>query len=92
MVGLKEDIKDRHVLVVEDIVDTGNTLEKILELVSKENPASVETVTLLYKPEAYTKEFSLKYVGKEIPNKFVVGYGLDYDGLGRSLEHIYQII
>lgn len=92
LVGLKENIKDRHVIVVEDIVDTGNTLEKILSLLSKEGPASIETVALLYKPEAYEKEFPIKYIGKEIPNKFVVGYGLDYDGYGRSLEHIYQIV
>lgn len=92
LIGLKENIEGRHVLVLEDIVDTGNTLEKILEVLKSKNPASLEIGTLLYKPDAYKKDYAVKYVGRAIPNKFVVGYGLDYDGYGRSLQHIYQIV
>lgn len=92
LIGVNENIKDRHILIIEDIVDTGNTLEKIIKLLEKQNPASVEIVTLLYKPDAYKKSLPVKYIGIEIPNKFVVGYGLDYDGRGRSLEEIYQIV
>ena len=92
LIGIKEDLRGRHVIVMEDIVDTGNTLEKIMHVLESHQPASLEICTLLYKPEAYKKSFPVKFIGKEIPNKFVVGYGLDYDGYGRTLEHIYQII
>jgi len=92
LIGINENIEGRHIIIIEDIVDTGNTLEKIIKLLEAKKSASVEIVTLLYKPEAYTKNHDVKYVGTEIPNKFVVGYGLDYDGKGRSLEEIYQIV
>lgn len=92
LIGINENIEGRHVIIIEDIVDTGNTLEKIIKLLEAKKSASVEIATLLYKPEAYTKNHDVKYVGTEIPNKFVVGYGLDYDGKGRSLEEIYQIV
>lgn len=92
LIGVNEDIENRHIIIIEDIVDTGNTLEKIIGLLEAQKVASVEIVTLLYKPEAYTKSHEVKYVGTEIPNKFVVGYGLDYDGKGRSLKEIYQIV
>ena len=92
LIGVNETINGRHILILEDIVDTGNTLVKIIDLLKAQKPASVEIVTLLYKPEAYTKSHDVKYVGTEIPNKFVVGYGLDYDGKGRSLKEIYQIV
>ncbi len=91
LIGLNEDIEGRHVIIVEDIVDTGNTLEKIIRLLQEKSAASVEIVSLLYKPDAYKKDYHVKYVGMEIPNKFVVGYGLDYNGKGRSLEDIYQL-
>lgn len=91
LIGMTEDIKGRHILIIEDIVDTGNTLEKIIHILSKKEVASVEIVALLYKSEVYKKKTPVKYYGIDIPNKFVIGYGLDYDGRGRSLRHIYQI-
>jgi len=92
LIGVNEDIEGRHVIIVEDIVDTGNTLEKIIEILQGKLAASVEVATLLYKPEAYKKDYDVKYFGLEIPDKFVVGYGLDYNGKGRSLEDIYQLV
>ncbi|MCH7402804.1 hypoxanthine phosphoribosyltransferase [Belliella kenyensis] len=91
LIGLGVDIKDRKVIVVEDIVDTGLSMSYLLELLSKKQPADVSVVTLLYKPEALKHAIKLDFVGFEIPNKFVVGYGLDYDGLGRNLPEIYQL-
>lgn len=83
-------LKDQHVLIVEDIVDTGHTLAYLKERIRKENPASLEVTCLLKKPEAYQYPDILKYEGMSIPNEFVVGYGLDYDGLGRDLDCIYK--
>jgi len=91
LIGLKEDIKGRHVIILEDIVDTGNTLEKIHAELSKSNPASLEIATLLFKPKAYQKDIPVKYAALEVGNEFLVGYGLDYDGLGRNLKDIYII-
>ena len=91
--GLPEDLKGRDVILVEDIVDTGLTLQYILEKVNAQNPASVRVCSLLFKPAALKEPIEeLKYVGFEIPNEFVVGYGLDYDGLGRNLKDIYRAI
>ena len=91
--GLPEDLKGRDVILVEDIVDTGLTLQYILEKVNAQNPASVRVCSLLFKPAALLQPIEeLTYVGFEIPNEFVVGYGLDYDGLGRNLKDIYRAI
>jgi len=90
--GLRLDISNRHIVVLEDIVDTGLTLEKIISLLSVHNPASLKIASLLFKPDAYKSTHVIDYVGIEIPDKFVVGYGLDYDGLGRNLPDIYQIV
>ncbi|MFN2261638.1 MAG: hypoxanthine phosphoribosyltransferase [Psychroflexus sp.] len=84
-------LENRDVIVVEDIVDTGNTLEHIVAQLKTEAVASYKIVSLFYKPEAYKKSFPIDYVGLEIPNKFIVGYGLDYDGLGRNISEIYQL-
>ena len=89
VVGLYEDITDRHVIVVEDIVDTGRTMEHLLNTLAGQGAASVEVATLLHKPEATEAVLDLRYVGFTIPPKFVVGYGLDYDGLGRNLPALY---
>jgi len=86
LLGLNQSLKGRKVILLEDIVDTGNTLEEINKILLKEEVANYEVATLFYKPEAYKKEFNIKYRGIEIPNKFIVGYGLDYDGLGRNLR------
>jgi hypoxanthine phosphoribosyltransferase len=91
LIGLKEDVRDRHVIILEDIVDTGNTLEKIHAELSKQKPASLEIATLLFKPNAYQKDIPVNYVALEVGNEFLVGYGLDYDGLGRNLKDIYII-
>jgi|SRR5690554_3660526 len=91
LIGLSTSIENRHVVILEDIVDTGNTLDFLIEKLSAENPASIKVATLLFKPEPYLGKHKLDYVGFEIPNLFVVGYGLDYDGYGRNLNDIYQI-
>ncbi|MDR6783525.1 hypoxanthine phosphoribosyltransferase [Pedobacter africanus] len=89
--GLPDNLHDRDVIIVEDIVDTGFTLTHILKEVQKQGPASVKVCTLLFKPAALKAEIEeLEYVGFEIGNEFVVGYGLDYDGLGRNLKDIYR--
>jgi hypoxanthine phosphoribosyltransferase len=90
-IGLNSNIEGRHLVLIEDIVDTGNTIEFLLENLFKEKPASIKVATLLYKPEAYHGDVKIDFVGFEIPNLFVVGYGLDYDGMGRNLNDIYQI-
>lgn len=90
-IGLNSNVEDRHLIILEDIVDTGNTIEHLIEGLRAEKPASIAVASLLYKPEAYHGDVKLNYVGFEIPNLFVVGYGLDYDGLGRHLNDIYQI-
>lgn len=91
ILGLEKDLKDRHIVVVEDIVDTGITMTEILKTIKIFHPASVEVATMFHKPDALRKELSLKYVGKNIPNRFIVGYGLDYDGYGRNLRGVYQL-
>lgn len=91
LLGLNESLEGRHVLVVEDIVDTGHTMHKLLATVREQNPASVEVVSCLHKPEALQTELTIKYLCFEIPNRFVIGYGLDFDGFGRHLPHIYQL-
>jgi hypoxanthine phosphoribosyltransferase len=92
LIGVNESIEGRDVIVLEDIVDTGITIEQILGQLKSFEPASVKVATLLFKPEAYQKEMEIDYIGMEIPNDFIVGYGLDYDGLGRNLADIYTLI
>lgn len=91
LIGLQIDLKGRDIIIVEDIVDTGLSMTHLLELLEAQQPASIRIVTLLFKPKALKYKVTLDYVGFEIPNKFVVGYGLDYDGLGRNLPEIYQL-
>lgn len=92
LIGLNERIEGRHVVVVEDIVDTGNTIDHIMDILAERQPASVAVATLLFKPDAYTQNIPLEYVAREIPNVFVVGSGLDHDGLGRNLPGILKIV
>ncbi len=91
LIGLNENIFNRSVILIEDIIDSGKTMENLLEKLTELGPKSVEVATLLIKPEALATNLKIKYVGFEIPNDFVIGYGLDYDGLGRNLEDIYQV-
>lgn len=90
-IGLDTDIHDRHVIIIEDIVDTGRTLHEFLPQLQHQQPASLELAVLLHKPEATRFPIPIKYLGFSIPDKFVVGYGLDYDGLGRNLGEIYRL-
>lgn len=91
LIGLTQDLTGRTVIILEDIIDTGNTLAEVHRIFKNENVKSLKIATLFYKPEAYKKDFKLHYIGIEIPNKFIVGYGLDYDGLGRNIPEVYQI-
>jgi hypoxanthine phosphoribosyltransferase len=92
LIGWNEDIRNKSIVVIEDIVDTGSTLERIVGELTIRNAAEVRIATLLYKPDAYKKHIHLDYIGFEIPNDFVVGYGLDYDGYGRNLSSVYSLI
>ncbi len=91
LIGLGQDIRNRNIIILEDIIDTGITLEKIIPLLEKEEVADIKVATLLFKPDAYTKDINIDFVGKSISNDFVVGYGLDYNKLGRNLPHIYKL-
>ncbi|TRO65717.1 adenylate kinase [Christiangramia sabulilitoris] len=90
LVGLNQDLKGRQVVLLEDIVDTGNTLVEIDQILRKAGVAGYKVATLFYKPEAYKKDIPVQIKGIEIPNKFIVGFGLDYDGLGRNLTQVYK--
>ena len=91
-IGLEDDLFGKDVIIVEDIVDTGKTLHEFMPKLIHQQPKSLKIVTLLHKSEATEYPLQLDYVGFDIPNKFVVGYGLDYDGLGRNLGQIYQVV
>lgn len=91
-IGLDEDLFGRDVIILEDIVDTGKTLHNFLPKLEHQQPKSLKIAALLHKPDATEYKLTLDYVGFSIPNKFVVGYGLDYDGLGRNLKEIYQLV
>jgi hypoxanthine phosphoribosyltransferase len=92
LIGWNEDLKNKTIVVIEDIVDTGHTLERIVEELVMRKAAEIKIAALLYKPGAYKKDITLDYVGFEIPNDFVVGFGLDYDGLGRNLPSVYTLV
>jgi hypoxanthine phosphoribosyltransferase len=92
LIGWNEDINNKTIVVVEDIVDTGNTLERIVDELVIRKAAEIRIAALLYKPEAYTKDIPLHYIGFEIPNSFVVGFGLDYNGFGRNLPSVYSLV
>jgi hypoxanthine phosphoribosyltransferase len=89
--GLSIDIRGKNVIIVEDIVDTGTSVDFLISYLTPLNPKRLAIATLLFKKEAFRFNYPLDYVGFEIPNKFVVGFGLDYDGLGRNLPEIYQL-
>ena len=91
LIGLNENLEGRTVVIVEDIVDTGNTVEELKAIFKDKKVKHLKIATLFFKPEAYKKNIKIDYVGIRIPNKFIVGYGLDYNGLGRNLPDVYQL-
>jgi hypoxanthine phosphoribosyltransferase len=91
-IGLDVELFGRDVIIVEDIVDTGKTLSQFLPQLDHHHPASLKIAALLHKPDAMIHPINIDYLGFTIPNKFVLGYGLDYDGLGRNIKEIYQLI
>ena len=91
-IGLDESLKDRHVVIIEDIVDTGKTLSEFLPQLMDQQPASLKIAALLHKPEALIHPLKIDYLGFNVPNKFLLGFGLDYDGLGRNLKEIYTLV
>lgn len=91
LIGINEDLTGRTVIILEDIIDTGNTLHKIYEIFKNKNVKQLKITTLFFKPSVYKKELPIDYIGKSIEDKFIVGYGLDYNGLGRNLPSIYQL-
>ena len=91
LIGINQSLEGRTVVVIEDIVDTGNTVVELKKMFEAHNVKALKFATLFLKPEVYNKDVQLHYVGIEIPNKFIVGYGLDYDGLGRNLPEVYQL-
>lgn len=91
LIGLNTEVHNKHVIIIEDIVDTGHTIDKIISLLEPKSPESVSICTLLYKPDAFKGTRKPEFIGFSIPNAFVVGYGLDYDEKGRNLDAIYQI-
>jgi hypoxanthine phosphoribosyltransferase len=92
LLGLNTDLSGRSVIIVEDIVDTGHTLVALVEALKKHHPKQIKVATFLLKPESYKKDIPIDYAGIRIPNDFIVGYGLDYDQLGRNLRNIYKIV
>jgi hypoxanthine phosphoribosyltransferase len=91
-IGLDATIKERHVIILEDIVDTGKTLSEFMPQLNDQQPASLKIVALLHKPEALLYPVTIDYLGFKVPNKFLLGYGLDYDGLARNLKEIYRLV
>lgn len=91
LIGLNEDIKDRTVVIVEDIIDTGVTMDHIVKQLKGYEPGEIKIASLLYKSEIYDNKYPIDYFCFDIPQKFIVGFGLDYNGFGRNLPHIYQV-
>lgn len=92
LIGLNEVIKGRTVVIIEDIIDTGLTMQRMLEILQQQEVEEVKIATLVFKPEAFKGDYPIDYIGLDIPNDFILGYGLDYDGYGRNLPDIYRII
>lgn len=92
LIGINEDLKDKNVIVLEDIVDSGLTIKQVTDQVEAFRPREMKVATLLLKPEIFNGEIILDYVGMEVPNDFIIGYGLDYNGLGRNYRDIYKVV
>ncbi|NVK52954.1 MAG: hypoxanthine phosphoribosyltransferase [Flavobacteriaceae bacterium] len=91
LVGINENLEGRTVVILEDIIDTGNTLQEIYNIFKDKKVKQLKIATLFFKPDVFKKELPIDYIGKSIPDKFIVGYGLDYNGLGRNYPSIYQL-
>jgi hypoxanthine phosphoribosyltransferase len=91
-IGLDATLTDRHVIIIEDIVDTGKTLHEFMPQLSNQQPSSLKIAALLHKPDALAYPVVVDYLGFNVPNKFLLGYGLDYDGFGRNLKEIYKLV
>ena len=92
LLGINEDLKDENVIVLEDIVDSGLTIKQVVDEVASFQPKEMKIATLLLKPAVFKGEVKLDYIGMEVPNDFIIGYGLDYDGLGRNHRDIYKVV
>lgn len=92
LIGLNKNIAGRDVILVEDIVDSGHTMNDIIKDLQKRNVNTLKICSLLFKPSNFKYNYPIDYIGFETPDKFLLGYGLDYDGLGRNLDHIYQLV
>mgnify|MGYP003302231429 CR=1 FL=1 len=92
LIGLRNNVEGRHLIIVEDVVDTGESMEHLLDVLKEHKPASVSIATLLFKPTKFTKNYEVKYRAMDIPDDFIVGFGLDYDDIGRNLKDIYTIV
>lgn len=91
ILGFPDKCKGKHVVIVEDIIDSGITMDYLIEELQALNPASISICTFFFKPSNFQRNFKIDYIGKNIPNDFIVGYGLDYDGMGRTYRDIYSI-
>ncbi len=91
LIGLNEDLKDRNIIVIEDIIDTGNTIHDLISRIEQFNPRVLRIATLLFKTGMYSYDHHVDYIGFDIPNDFVIGYGLDYNGYGRNFPDIYSL-
>lgn len=91
LIGLGIDVKNRTVIILEDIIDTGNTLVVLYDLFKDKQVKNFKVATLFFKPDAYKKDLAIDYIGMEIPHKFIVGFGLDYDEQGRNIPEVYQL-
>ena len=92
LIGLNQNLEGKTVVIVEDIVDTGNTIAELKVIFKEQKVKHLKIATLFFKPDAFSKDIKIDYVGIRIPDKFIVGYGLDYDGLGRNLRDVYQLV
>lgn len=92
LIGLNEDLENKNIIILEDIIDSGETLEWIVNDLSEKKVAEIRVAALLLKPEAYSGRIPIDYVGFKIPRDFVIGYGLDYDGFGRNLPSVYSLV
>lgn len=92
LIGLNEDLRGRDIVIIEDIIDSGTSMKYLLSILKELKPANIRLASLLFKPEAFKEDFEINYIGLSIPNKFIVGYGLDYNGYGRNLKQIYTLV